>query len=666
LGDRSPVEPPIKSDGGAPDPAQQADKKDLESEDVIRRLRLELAAKRAEESGVDRVVDLRDAAPRRVRRIRLGWLKYVVVLALLLLTAELVYVGWTLRGTLLNTQSSLREARSAFVRGDYDSAYKDFERALAEARDASELTERPGAWVMRNAPGISSDARAVEELTSVAQLASRAGLNAVDLYDRLGVTSSGLTGAFFRDGRVRMEPLGMAQQGVDELIDLLSEADGILAGNLRPNFDSVQEAVDAARSLVDEALGELQRAETLLGAAPTLFGDEVDRQYLLLILNPGESRTTGGVISYFGVLGVSNGRLDLGSVRPISRLERRPDAWSNVNVSADFPLVARSLLSRYRERTGERLDGVLAAGPMVLQQMTRATGPVRERGLNVAVSSENASRVLMHDVFEHFGRDKFARDQYVAAVVEKIWRAVTRGVSDTSVLADALEKSVQRQHLKMYSTTVAGQKAFDELGSSGDPRLLGRDVQMMMQNSLTDFNVDFFLRRQIDTTIELKEDGSAVIQTTTTVENRAPDGPPSLSLGLKRPGEARLSLDALLPESASNVTFDGGAGYDPQPSTDVGRRPVLSVDLRVPAGSTRTTVFTYAVPASDSGGAGPSFRLVLLPQALAFPDRAAVDIVAPPGFCINSCDRPSSTRWSSIRTLNEPWTVTARLTPAAD
>jgi hypothetical protein len=501
-------------------------------------------------------------------------------------------------------------------------------------------------------------------LTTVAQLASRAGIEAVDLYDRLGVTSSGLAGAFFDNGRVRMGSLDVAHDEVVDLVDLLSEADALLAADLRPTFDYVRDAFGTARSQVDSALTSLRRAESLFAAVPTLLGRDVPRRYLLIIQHPSQSRSTGGVISYYGELEASNGRLRMGDVRPISALERRTDSWRDLNVSADFPAVARSLLSRYRNRTGRRLDGVLATDPLVMQKLIRATGPVRERGFDVAVSSENAAQVLMHDVTEHFGTDKAARDRYVAAVVEKVWKAVARGVADTSVLFDALVESAEQQRLKVFSTTAVGQQALEELAVSGDPRLLGHNVQMITQNNRTQSDVDFFLRREIETAVSLNEDGSADIRVSTTIQNLAPAGPPSLVLGFDRPGEAHLSLGALLPATAGDVGFAGGAGYKPRRTSAFGNRPVLTVDMRVPPGSTRKTIFTYSLPPPESSEEGSRFRLVLLPQALAWPDRAAVELAAPPGFCINSCDRPSSTRMGATKTLTEPWTITARLVPA--
>jgi hypothetical protein len=588
-----------------------------------------------------------------------------VALAIILM-ADLIYVGWSLRAHLQETQSFFAEGRSALIGGDYDAALRNFEMALEEARRASTLEARPGAWALRITPGISSDARAAAKLSTVAELAARAGLDAVSLYERLGATSAGLAGALFDRGRVRMDSMGIALDGVDGLTSLLSEADELLHADLDPRIASIQDAWSRARSQVSKALTVFRRAATLLAAAPSLFGETAERRYLLLIQNPSQSRSSGGLIEYYGVLSVSDGRFKLDSISPISLLQNGSGGWSSINKSPDFPAVARSALSQFRAATGRHLDGVIATDPLALQQMTRATGPFRERGYDVVISSQNAAQVLMHDVFEHFEGATSARHQYTSAVVEQVFKAVTKGIGDSSSLLDALGNSAETQHLKIYSAIGDAQGALGDLGVSGDPRLFGPSVQMVTQNSLVSSQVDFFLRRAIKVLIELGEDGSARVTTTATIENRAPDGPASPVLGSEQPGQARLSLGALLPESASTIQYEGGGGENPRVSSGVDQRRPFRVELSVPPGSIRRVSFSYQMLPSTGTGEGPTFELLLLPQGLAFPDLVTVNAIAPPGFCVNSCDRPTKTAWGATKTLSEPWRVTVRRVQESD
>ena len=81
------------------------------------------------------------------------------------------------------------------------------------------------------------------------------------------------------------------------------------------------------------------------------------------------------------------------------------------------------------------------------------------------------------------------------------------------------------------------------------------------------------------------------------------------------------------------------------------------MNLNLPPGSRRGVSFSYQTLPSPQIEEDREFELVLFPQALAFPELATVSIVAPAGFCVNSCDRPSSATWGATRTLEDPWRV---------
>ena len=535
---------------------------------------------------------------------------------------------------------------------------------MKDARDADGLEGHPSLRTVRALPWISSDARAVSLLTSVAKIASRAGLEVTDLYDRLAVVpGTELVGALFQDGRVRLDSIALAGQTVSQLVASLSRASTLANEGVEPHIGSLAAGLDRVRSEVSEALETLQRAEMLFAAAPSLFGESTISRYLLLIQNPSESRSSGGIIEYYGVLSAMDGRLQLSRVLPISTLEDVPseESWSLINSSVDFPIVARATLARFEGATGRRLDGVIASDSFVLEYMANATGPVRAPGLDLAIGPDNASKVLMHDVFEYFEGRSAERHLYVAEIIEKIWAALTKGIGDPSLLLDALNRAAREQHLKVYVSNPRSEAAIDDLELSGDPTVFGPRVQTIAQNSLSSSKVDFFLRRDIDTQVALDVDGSAKVKTTIAIENRAPDGPPSAVLGSgSRPGRASLSLQMLLPEGADHIFL-----YDRTSNTteSVGGRPLVTTRVAIPPGAKRKVVFDYELPPADVQS---TFELVLLPAPLAFPDRVSLHVLAPEGFCVNSCEDPSPGRWDRTTSLIEPLTVRARLVSVGD
>jgi Protein of unknown function (DUF4012) len=623
----------------------------------------------------DLVIDLRDRVPAKTptrrpkkRRRRRRWPRYVIVLAVLAvvaLLADVVYVGLGLRTRMLSARASLTNARSDLEDGDYIAASNQFTSAREDARGASGLVARPGGWALRQTPFTSSDARTVEVLIDVTNLVSRAGLDAVDMFDRLGVASGGFAGSFFRAGHFRLQPMGTTRKGVDGLLALFSKADNLLEEDLDPFVPEIEDALATARSQVSETLATLTRADLVLSATPTLLGEGQDRHYLFVLQDPAQSRSSGGVIRYYGVLGASEGKLHLGKVRPIRKFTHRSGAGvRNFNLTPDFPTVARWLLAYFEERTGRELDGVIASDPLVLQRVTGVTGPVREEGYSVAVNSENAAQVLMHDAVEHFEGRTADRDQWVAAIVEKTWKAVTRGVGETSALLDALDISARTQHLKVYTTSAEAQRALDDLQITGDMAVYGPNAQLVAQNSRIASQVDFFLRRRVDTRINLRSDGSAMVKTSVRVENRSPEGPPSSVLGFDHPGLARLSLETLLPEGARNITVlpaDGNAGSRRGTTAE---RPSLSIDMRIPADSTSTATFSYAIP--NAVAENGSFNFTFVPTSLAFPDEGVLRVDAADGSCFAPCELLSSGRWLRRGTFETPWRVAVRVVPLSD
>lgn len=637
-------------------------------EPAIAHWRAELAARR--QAGIpDQDIDLQkpdeEIRSRTRFRFRFKHLAIIVLVVLIAFLGDLAYVGMGLRSNLSSAGSSLSQGRAAITDADLQGARQSFASALRNARDADGLEGHPALRTARALPWISSDARAVSLLTSVAETASLAGLQITDLYDQLGVVSgTELVGALFEDGRVRLDSIALARQTVSQLIASLSGASTLVDEGVEPHIGVLASGLDRVRSEITKALETLVRAETLLAAAPSLFGEDTASRYLLVIQNPAESRSSGGVIDYYGVLSALDGDLQLGRVLPISTLAddvSSQKSWSLINRSIDFSVAAPSILSRFEDDTGRRLDGVIASDALVLEDLAKATGPVRAQGLDLAIGPDNASQVLMHDVFEYFEGRTEQRHRYVAEIIGKIWSAVTEGIGDPSVMLDALSRGAREQHLKVYVSDPKSEAAMDDLELSGDPTVFGPGVQTIAQNSLSSSKVDFFLRRDIDTEVALDDDGSASVNTTITIENRAPEDPSSSILGTgSRAGRASLSLQMLLPEGASDILVDDRQG---DAAEDVGGRLVATSSVAIPPGARRRVVLTYELPPAEVPG---NFELVLLPAPLAFPDRASVHVVAPEGFCVNTCEDPSPERWDVTSTLVEPLEVRTRLVSSAD
>ena len=662
--DRAPDVKPISLNDAPEDDRAMDDS--LVEDPAIARWRAELAARRVAGISDSEFTPLEGALKRRRRRrFHPRWLVLVAFGVALVLLIDLVYAGLSLRGRLSSASSSLSRGREAINEPDYEAADRSFRTALENARDAAALEGHPGWRALRGLPVLSDDTETVSALASVADLASRAGLDVIDLYERLGATRTGLPGALFDDGRVRLDQVALASRSVSPLLESLTEGADLVRKDLQPRFESLDRALTEVRGDLSQAGETLRRAQTLLAASPSLFGQKSRREYLLLIQNSSTARAIGGIIEYHAILSATDGGLSLGPVLPISTLSATGSekTWADVNRSVAFPSVAREVLNRYEAQTGRRLDGVIAADSIALEYMSRVTGPVRGVGLDLAISDDNVARVLMHDVFEYFEGRSNERHRFVADVVRKIWFSVTKGVGDPSSLLTQLARATREQHMKVYVTESSSAEAIDQLGLSGDPTSFDPPLQMIAQNGDANSKVDFFLRRESDTRIALNPDNSASIDVTLLVENQAPDSSPSPVLGRgARSGTARLSIDLLLPEGADNLVVEGESAREVK---TVEGRPLVTIPQTIGPGAVNEVTVSYDLRAPE-GQDSSSFSFVLLPAPLAFPDRASVHVLAPEGFCIDACTRTSSRRWDVTTTLREPLSLELRLISAGD
>jgi hypothetical protein len=186
---------------------------------------------------------------------------------------------------------------------------------------------------------------------------------------------------------------------------------------------------------------------------------------------------------------------------------------------------------------------------------------------------------------------------------------------------------------------------------------------MVFNNNYSANKVDFFLERHVDTAVRLKADGSADVETTVTLENRAPAGPPSLLLGPAtlhpddQPGTNRMILNVLLPEGADADQFRSQDGSRPASVyRDLGHKVVWD-SLIVGPGEIVQVSITYEWPdAVELTSSGGEFAMTLFPQATVNADDYSFRIEAPNGHLLRADDGGGEGRrtYEAAGTLDEP------------
>ncbi len=585
----------------------------------------------------------------------------LVVVAIAL---DAIYVIYRLNTSLTGAAESLRAATLALGESDLERADAELSFAVIAAGRAHAATNHPAFFLASKLPLLEEDAWTVDALSDAAELSVRAGVAAVRGARDAGVADQGFS-ALYRGGRVRFDAIDRSAPAVTQSAGLLAQADTLVREPLAPTLSSVQAGLELARLEIATASETASKAAILLEILPDFLGRDGWRQYLLAFQTPSEARGGGGFMGLYGILEARDGRVELAKVDSISDLIRQGPAratdvpswyrdlygplaatrqWQQANLSPNFPVTADVWLQMYEDLTGQRLDGAVAMDPIALAELTRATGPIEARGLDVEVGPENAASVVLYESYARFPTAE-QQNSYLKRLISAFWKRLGRGDIDTPAFVSGLGTAVRGQHFKVFALAARDQRALEQLDAAGDYGDLDPNVQLVYNNNVAASKIDFFLKRRTQTSIELAGDKAAKVTTTAILTNEAPDNPPPLfspsTKGFGRPGLNAMYIHFMLPKGASPPGFGTGFEIDGkrrQPLTgQEDGHPVVWDFVRIPPGDSLRVSVTYRLPVT-----GDKFAFTLFPQATVNPDEYSVTLSPAPGGTVTDALIPGS------------------------
>ena len=568
------------------------------------------------------------------------------LLVLVLLGGDAAYALFRMGTQLYSARDHLLSGAEAFRDEDLERARRELEGAYSASSSVANMRIHPGFSLGMFLPFVGADLRTLDVLARSAEDASEGALKILEATENAG-TQGGLTNAFYRDGRFRFDALEDARPYLGDAARAIGRSARSLRDALVPRFEPVQEALRIARDRVWAAQDTIEQARVLSDALPGLLGADGPQRHLLMFQTPSEARGTGGLFGLYGVLRARNGAIEVDDVNPIRELmrpypEQNVDApqWfvrryeqfeslrdsSQANLSAHFPTVAEVMLDLARSISGRRFDGVVAMDPVAMGHLF-GEGSITVEGLDSTLTASNIQKFLLHDIYDI--EDQEEQEGYLRAIVDEFWDKVEREGLDPEGVAEALNS----KHIKWYANARGLQADLIAADLGGDFTGSGPNVQFVYHNNRGINKVDYFLDREIETEIELTEAGEATVTTTISLDNDAPDGPPSYSLGPglegDPPGLNRMYLNAIMPKGARVIGFAvNGKTRRPQLETELGY-PVAWDQVEIqPGGRAEVMVQYYVRHAFDPGG---TFEMVFYPHAAVRPDLLRVQISGPEG-----------------------------------
>lgn len=373
-----------------------------------------------------------------------------------------------------------------------------------------------------------------------------------------------------QDGRIDLAPFA------DVAPRVVAANDAVLAG--RDRLDTVDtddlvgllgDQIGNLKGQVDELAGLTATASRAVQLIPPMLGVDEPRDYILMVQNNAEPRSTGGLTGAFIHLRADDGAIELldqysaadvgyfgdGAVELTetevalfgTQLARYP---GNVTSTPDFPRSAEIIRAMWNEGIGGEVDGVLSLDPVALGSLLEATGPV---GLDddalgalgvpsdlfddgeARLTADNAADIMLNGVYRYID-DTSAQDEFFEVAAGEIFSAVMDGEAAPAATVAALVAAGEEGRLLVWSAHEEEQELLSGTMLSGELRGddgRGAPVVGVYVNDLSGAKIAYYQRMEVEMEAQqCHANGNQDLTLTITLSSDAPEGaavlPPSL------------------------------------------------------------------------------------------------------------------------------------------
>jgi len=584
----------------------------------------------------------------------------------LVLAAWLVVAIAPLALAAKSTVDVMQQGREAATRGlnaaragDTITARAAFLQAAASFQDASDKLGSPMVATGLGVPFLASNVRAARTLADIGTDLANAGESL-----SLAVDPEELE---FVDGTLPLGTIRKITPKLREGSDALASARTRLEELRNDPYlaSDVREAVDKVYTQLVRADREASHAADAAELAPAIFGGEGERTYLLVMQNNDEARATGGFIGSYALLTARDGKLHVGDTIRTNQwneaIAQHPDVQyqapddyvrrygqyrpqytlQNVNLSPDFPSVAKVLESLAPDAGLPKIDGVISIDPQGLAALLELTGPVDLPDWPVPIDSGNVVDVTLRDAYAQFAatpdRADFLGDVARAAVD----KATTGNLGKPAQIAKVLGGAAHAGNIQLAFTRPEEQQLAEQLAVAGKMEPVKSDALAVTTSNFGGNKIDYYLHRTVDYQVQLTPNDArtkalADAKLSVTLDNTAPaEGLPKVVIGPYLQdeyvaGQNRTMLSVYSPLSTNGAAVDGQATAL-SPSRERGRN-VYSLLENVDSKTQKTITTRMIGPVDLHDG---WYSLQVRAQPMVTPDRTSVSVAVPKGWKID-------------------------------
>ncbi len=375
-----------------------------------------------------------------------------------------------------------------------------------------------------------------------------------------------------------------------------------LAGLNRPSgglwgpLGSARASFDAEDARLTALLGT---GSSVLSYALPLVGADGPRVYLIAGQNNAEMRDQGEVLSN-ALMHSANGTFSLDSTATSDATLAQPvnvplppgtqaifgalnptELWQSVNATADFPLSAQIMQAMYQEVTGIHVNGVVGIDVPGLVSLLQLSGPVIVPDIAGEITADNASDVLLHQLYADFpAGDQTQRHDDISAVAKAVIDKMKTEHVDLAALAVALANDVAGRHLMAWDENPTYEATIVKTGGSGaiDTSDADRTFHVSVQ-SATAAKLDYYVTTSVRMVVSLTGRNTAIGPHLRHHHQPCPRRAATLGpagtgqLQLVHPRPVRHPGLSLVPEGIADLRRGLGVGPGPQPDGHLGAGP---------------------------------------------------------------------------------------------
>lgn len=388
---------------------------------------------------------------------------------------------------LLDARSQAEQVQTQIRAGDFGGATRSLDRLARRTAQAHDSTDGLLWHLGRHLPLIGANIGAVQTASAVLDTATRENAPIA-----LQLSQAVQEGRFRPvDGKIDIAAVRKLTPAVARAAASIDQAattlDAVRSTDLTFPFNDL---VGDLQTQVDDARSAASATATAFTLLPQMLGADGPRNYLLMIQNPAELRSTGGLPGSLAVLHADHGRVTMGwqgsagdlngFSAPAVKLPADTEAqygptvatdFRDTNFTPDFPeaaQVARAMLDRAKH---VRVDGVVSIDPIALSALMSGTGPI-SAGHGITLTAGNVAPTLLNRTYQLLP-DPVAQDNFFQTVARQVFDAVMAGQGSQEQAIKGLASGAAEHRVLLWSANPGEQARLSGTAIAGE---LGRDT----------------------------------------------------------------------------------------------------------------------------------------------------------------------------------------------